>query len=398
MRGPVDGPLAILRAMRAIDAMRLAVVVFWAVTSFVVQGAETTPTWIRVFDDSGHSAFLDMIQADDGTVLVVGATNHRHMPPYSGDALIMALDVDGGVVWERTWGGDRYEQAWGVLLDDGGFYVFGETDSYGAGDRDFFLLRMTPDGDAAWFRTYGTAAREWPYGALRLANGDLFLFGMTRSSVDGDSGYAVRVSAAGDIIWEYAPPASDDELILDALETEDGRIVLCLSVDEDGGLRALDAGGSELWSERYLLDGWQFASTMLAAESGYLLAGFSMQESGSRHQADVWLAQADPSGELLRDVTFGEAEVDDYAQTLTQLVDGTYLIGGLGRGMPLFHIDAEGKVMWEYRLEDTSVHAAEAIIELDDGGLLICGMKQVAPGRLYQGVLLRLDDRYSIGL
>ena len=30
--------------------------------------------------------------------------------PYSGDALFMKLTLDGDVIWEQTWGGDRYEE------------------------------------------------------------------------------------------------------------------------------------------------------------------------------------------------------------------------------------------------------------------------------------------------
>jgi hypothetical protein len=81
------------------------------------------------------------------------------------------------------------------LAEDRGYYIFGETDSYGAGDRDFFLLKSTADGTEEWFKTYGGSGREWPYGMLRLSNGDLLIYGFTEPEVGNDRNqYALRLS------------------------------------------------------------------------------------------------------------------------------------------------------------------------------------------------------------
>ncbi|MFC2078402.1 PQQ-binding-like beta-propeller repeat protein [Candidatus Bipolaricaulota bacterium] len=371
----------------------ILLVLVFGTTPGPIAAAAPVETWVQVFKDPGYSALLGMTLTDEGSILVVGTTNHRHMPPYNGDVLLMSIDRNGDILWERTWGGDGFEQAWGVLPADDGFYVFGETDSYGIGDRDFFLLNTTADGEEIWFRTYGTPQREWPYGALPLANGDLFLFGMSRSSSLGDDSYAVRVDTTGTVVWEYSLATAGDELILDAIETEEGHIVLCLSVEQDGGVRALDADGSEIWSQRYELDAWQFGSTLLPTDAGFLLAGFAMVRSGTRQQVDVWLAEVDASGELLWNKTFGEPTHDDYAQTMLQAADGSFILAGIGRGMPVFKIDGEGNVLWEHRLEDRSAFAARALIALENGGLLVCGMKEVVPMQKYHGVLERLDLR-----
>ena len=163
-----------------------------------------TNTWIRTFEGPEYGAFFDIVLTQDRKLLAVGATNHLHVPPYSGDALFMNLTLAGDVIWERTWGGDGYEQANSVVLaDDGGYFIFGETDSFGAGDRDFFLLKTTQDGAEEWFKTYGGTGREWPYGMLHLSNGELLIYGFTESTGGGRDEYAIRVSQEGDIIWEY---------------------------------------------------------------------------------------------------------------------------------------------------------------------------------------------------
>jgi dipeptidyl aminopeptidase/acylaminoacyl peptidase len=358
-----------------------------------------TSTWIRMFEGPDYGAFFDILLTDDGNVLAVGATNHLHVPPYSGDALLMKLTLEGDVLWERTWGGDAYEQAWSVVLaEDGGYYVFGETDSYGAGDRDFFLLKMTEDGSDDWFRTYGRARREWPYGMLRLSNGDLLIYGFTEPGTGGDRDqYALRVGLDGEVIWEYTVESPGEELVIDALETADRDLVLAVVVEEDGQLVKLDADGNVLWTKRYELAGWQYASQIAETDDGgFLLAGFSMSSS-PRRQADTWLARCTPTGELEWETSFGDPAHDDYGTSLIRLEDGTYLIGGIGNGVLLSRVDQDGNVLWRRSLVGKTVYGTDGLIELEDGGYLAAGFIQIINGRSYDAILLRTDAEGWVG-
>jgi len=362
----------------------------------VPQTPTSTPieTWMKTFEGPDYGALFDIILTEDGNVLAVGATNHLHFPPYSGDILLMKLTLDGEVLWERAWGGEGYEQAWAVTpATDGGYYVFGETDSYGAGDRDFLLLKITEDGREDWFKTYGNAQREWPFGMLELSNGDLLIYGYTEPvSGSGHDQYAVRLGPGGDIVWEYVGDSPNDEIVIDAFETEEGDLVLPVVIgDEDSGLVKLDADGAVLWTKRFELAGWQFASQIASTDDGgLLLAGFSMND-GPPRQAEVWLARCTAEGELEWETTFGDSATDDYARALLPLSDGTYLIGEIGDGMPLARIDQDGNVLWRQSLAQQRVYSANALIELDDGGFLVAGMLTITNGYSYDAVLLRTD-------
>jgi Tol biopolymer transport system component len=356
-------------------------------------------TWIRTFEGPDYGAFFDVTLTPDGNILVVGTTNHLHVPPYSGDALIMKLTLEGDVLWEQTWGGDGYEQAMSVgLADDGGFYIFGETDSHGAGDRDFFLLKLTENGTEDWFRTFGRAGREWPYGMLQLSNGDMLIYGFTESLVGSERNqYAIRVGPDGDVIWEYVGESIGEELVLDALETADGDLVLAVIVEEDGKLVELDADGNIQWTKRYELAGWQFASQIAQTDNGgFLLAGFSMS-NGSSRQADTWLARCNSTGELEWETTFGETAFDDYANSMIRLNDGTYLIGAIANGMLLSRVDQDGNVLWRRSLVGQTVYGGMALLELDGGGYLVAGLIQLINGRSYDAILLRTDAEGRVG-
>jgi Tol biopolymer transport system component len=353
-----------------------------------------TNTWIRAFEGPDYGAFFDIVLTEDGNALAVGATNHLHMPPYSGDALLVKLTLDGDVLWERTWGGDGYEQAWSATLaEDGGFYIFGETASFGAGDRDFFLLKIAEDGSEEWYKTYGGSHREWPYGMLRLSNGELLIYGFTEPGTGSDRDqYALRLEPDGEVIWEYTAASPGEELVADALETTDGDLVLAVIVEEDGGLVRLDADGNVRWTQRFELAGWQYASQIAETDDGgFLLAGFSMS-SGSRRQADTWLAHCTPTGELEWETSFGDPTFDDYASSLIRLSDGTYLVGAIANGVLLSRVDKDGNVLWRRALLDQrTVYGSMALIELEDGGYLVAGLIQLINGRSYDAILLRTD-------
>jgi outer membrane protein assembly factor BamB len=355
--------------------------------------SEASHTWVRTFAGPEYGAFFGLILTETGNLLAVGASNHLHVGPYSGDALLMELTLEGDVLWERTWGGDGYEQAWSVALaEDGGFYVSGETDSYGAGNRDFFLVKVAGNGTEQWFRTFGRARREWPYGMLALANEDLLLYGFTEPLAGGGrSQYAIRVTPGGDVVWVYVGMGDGEQLVFDALETEDGDLVLAVGVDEDGQLVKLNADGQVLWTERYELAGWQYASQVAQADDGgFLLAGFSMSSSSPR-QADTWLARCTSTGDLEWQTTFGDPGFDDYATSMIRLNDGTYLIGAIANGMLLSCIDDEGNVLWRRSLVGQTVYGGMALAELEGGGYVVAGLKQLVNGRSYDAVLLRTD-------
>jgi len=350
-----------------------------------------TNTWIRTFEGSDYGAFFDIVLTPDGNALAVGTTNHLHFPPYSGDALFMKLSLDGDVLWEKTWGGEDYEQAWAVsLAEGGGFYIFGETDSYGAGDRDFFLLKITEDGTEEWYKTYGYAYREWPYGMLQLSNGDLLIYGFTESVITRERNqYVLRLGKDGSILWEYTVESPEEEFVLDALETAEGDLVLAVGIASDGKLVKLDANGQSLWEKRYELPGWQFASQVAQTEDGgFLLAGFVM---GSKSQADTWLAHCTPTGEMEWETSFGNPAFDDYANSMIQLKDETYLIGAIGNGMLLTRIDANGDILWERSLLGRAVYGSKGLIQLEDGGFLVAGFIQIRNGRSYDAIILRAD-------
>jgi len=70
------------------------------------------------------------------------------------------------------------EFAYAVAIDDaGGVFVVGETESFGAGGEDVFLLGYSPAGALLWQKTWGASDSEWVHGLTVDRTGWLYLAG-----------------------------------------------------------------------------------------------------------------------------------------------------------------------------------------------------------------------------
>ena len=61
------------------------------------------------------------------------------------DAYLVKTTADGIVEWERTYGGDSFDEAFGVTTTpESGFLVVGRTS--GAGHGDFYVIKTDSEG------------------------------------------------------------------------------------------------------------------------------------------------------------------------------------------------------------------------------------------------------------
>lgn len=102
---------------------------------------------------------------------------------------VLAIDEDGGVEWERTFGwegGSDFPQA-AVQVADGGHVIASLTYSAGKGSADVWLVGLGPDGSLRWQSTHGGKGFESPGGIYQLEDGRLLVSAsQTSFSPDGE--------------------------------------------------------------------------------------------------------------------------------------------------------------------------------------------------------------------
>ena len=114
-------------------------------------------TWERfyVWDSSGVNRATSIARAEDG-FLVVGYTS----PSGLQDVYVVRVNSSGGMLWERTYGGNKSEEADFVIQSgDGGFIIVGSTVSFGVplpgvlpipGRHNVYILKIDGEGNTVW--------------------------------------------------------------------------------------------------------------------------------------------------------------------------------------------------------------------------------------------------------
>lgn len=91
------------------------------------------------------------------------------------DILLTKSDKSGMILWQKTYGGTSYDKAEQVLkTPDQGFLIVGSTSSFGKGNYDVMLIKVTSGGDIQWQQTYGEFFNEYGYSATQLTSGEGF--------------------------------------------------------------------------------------------------------------------------------------------------------------------------------------------------------------------------------
>ena len=389
-----------------IIALRISVLGIVAMFCLLGSAGEGPETWLRIYEGEHYGAFFDIALTNDGHVLVVGASYHSQTATLRGDVLVAKLSMDGDIVWENTYGGDAHDQ--GLYLEetvDGGYLVFGETDSMGAGERDLYLLRIDDQGELEWEKTFGGTGTEWAKDMIVLADRGFLLVGETDSYSDDFDVYLTRLDGNGAEVWSSTLDAGSNESGTAALEAPNGDLLVLAVISYPGGsssmyrdtrLYRLDSEGNVLWNTLYRGDAKQAGDAMAWTTDGdIVIAGLSEKLTYSTALLDFWLARVDgDTGELQWSVIEGRTTADEYGLAMSVGNDGEFLVAGLGPAFPLLKFDEEGTVSWlKNGSADLGIYAGFAVLELDDGSYLIPGFKYLQrAGDAFDAVLLRYGD------
>ncbi|MFC1952949.1 PKD domain-containing protein [Chloroflexota bacterium] len=145
--------------------------------------------------------------------------------------------------WEKTFGGTGYEDAYYVQqTTDGGYFIAGWTNSFGAGSYDAYLVKTDNLGNVEWEKTFGSASYEWAYSAQQTSDGGYIVGGMIESYDPMGDYYLFKVDAYGSLEWEKSIGSSYCERGESVCQTADGGYVIV-----GGAYDAINDGFDEVY-------------------------------------------------------------------------------------------------------------------------------------------------------
>jgi hypothetical protein len=125
------------------------------------------------------------LTADGGYVLA----GHKRPAVGDFDGWLIKTDDEGTMEWSQSFGGAPWDQPEAVVLTaDGGYALAGLSRSYGPWNQAW-LVKTDAAGNQEWEKHFGGDNDEWAYGLLQTANEEYILIGTTSGS--GQQAYLV---------------------------------------------------------------------------------------------------------------------------------------------------------------------------------------------------------------
>jgi len=204
--------------------------------------------WKKIFryGEFGDNAYA-VRQTPDGGYILSGRTGSSS---YEADFLIIKTDSNGNKEWDKTYGGDNWEQSQSqdiLFTNDGGYIFLAETRSFGAGNLDIWLIKTDSQGDMLWNKTIGERKTDM-CGGMDFTDDDGIIIAGSKNSWDmrppRGSGRLIKTDLNGNIEWQKEFGDEKEDHFQSVCSTNDGGyIVAGLFTSTD----VVGAGGNDGW-------------------------------------------------------------------------------------------------------------------------------------------------------
>jgi hypothetical protein len=144
---------------------------------------------------------FSIIQSSDGGYVVAGKTLSFGAGGY--DFYVVKLDSSGNVQWTKTIGGSDWDEARSIIQSsDGGYVVAGYTYSFGADYSDIYVVKLDSWGNVQWTKTIGGSVTDVAYSIIQSSDGRYVVAGWTSSFGAGDDDfYVVKMDDNGNVCF-----------------------------------------------------------------------------------------------------------------------------------------------------------------------------------------------------
>jgi PGF-pre-PGF domain-containing protein len=164
--------------------------------------------WNRTFGslNSDYDMAYSVQQTSDGGYVIAGAGDTLT----DAEVWLIKTNSSGGKEWNKTFGGSGSDFARSIeQTSDGGYILAGYTSSFGAGGSDFWLVKTNSSGDHEWNKTFGGSSVDSSYSVQQTSDGGYIVGGGTYSFGAGNRDvWLIKVKATGETYFnvDQTPP------------------------------------------------------------------------------------------------------------------------------------------------------------------------------------------------
>ena len=304
--------------------------------------------WEKYYSPTGYSGGYSIRQTSDGGYVILGGSKDG---TGDKDCWVMKLDADGNKKWDKTYGGSNNDSIFSIQqTSDGGYILAGYTESNDGdisdgnnGSQDCWIIKLNAIGNKVWDKTYGGSRWDEAASIQQTSDGG-YIFSASISSTDGDVnsdcfGYScadvwvVKLNSVGDKVWDkvYGDDFPTDYARMIQKTLDGGYVLIFTSYTSNGqgfsSVIKLNNSGNEEWSNtEFGPFSYDYNSPRIihqTKDGGYLIGGHTQNTSIVDLNRD-WLTKLDSLGNKSWHKDFvGRNNINSIKQT----ADGGYVVG-----------------------------------------------------------------------
>jgi len=360
------------------------VISFCVLTVLTVGSPLAQTTFQKTFGGSVGDIGYGVQQTTDGGYIIAGETSN--FGAGDKDVYLIRTTATGDTLWVKAYGGANDDIAYSVVETyNGGFIIAGATYSFGAGSVDVYLILTDANGDIIWTKTYGGNGLDWGYSVHQATDGGYVVLGQTQSFGQGFYDiYLIRTDSFGDTLWTKTYGGSLNENAKSMTLTEDGGYIITGFTGSYGigstdvYVIKTDSMGDTLWTRTYGGTNQDVGySVKNATDGGYIILGET--QSFGAGSSDIYMIKIDSLGAMEWSKTFGGTGIDQ-GRSVILTNDSSYIIAGNTRSFGpgdrdiyLIKTNLMGDTIWSKTLRGNGSEDAFQVFQSSDGGYCLVG-------------------------
>ncbi len=116
---------------------------------------EGNQLWSQAYSSGGIDIINYVIESQDGGYILAGWSNFPNDERYN-DGWLIKTDAQGKEIWSCNFGDSKDDLIYSMAeTGDGGYILVGETISPVNGSYDGWLIKLNPDGQVLWSKSFG---------------------------------------------------------------------------------------------------------------------------------------------------------------------------------------------------------------------------------------------------
>ncbi|MBI4931673.1 MAG: T9SS type A sorting domain-containing protein [Bacteroidetes bacterium] len=256
--------------------------------------------WTKILGGVADDVGSSILQTSDGGFIIAGST--MNFSAGWEDVYLIKTDGNANIVWGKSFGGINGDVASSVQqTTDGGYIIVGNTQSFGAGSYDVYLIRSDASGNSLWTKTFGGSGMDFGYSVQQTTDGGYIIAGGTYSfGAGGEDVYLIKTDGNGDTLWTKTLGGISSDVGSAVQQTSDGGFVIAGSTSSfsagsnDVYLIKTDGNGNSLWGKSFGGTGSDWSSQIQqTSDGGYVISGSTWSFDPF---FDIYLIKCDSNG------------------------------------------------------------------------------------------------------